>query len=68
MKKNMGIIDRLIRIVVVAVIGVLYFTGKIDGTLGTIILVVGCVMLLTSVLGVCPMYNPLGIKTNKDKA
>ncbi|HCC71063.1 MAG TPA: DUF2892 domain-containing protein, partial [Bacteroidales bacterium] len=40
MKKNMGLADRLVRILIAAVIAVLFFTGVIEGTLGIILLVV----------------------------
>ncbi|KJF44216.1 MULTISPECIES: YgaP family membrane protein [Draconibacterium] len=66
MKKNMGIVDRVLRIIVAAVLAVLYFTGTVSGTLGIILLVVAIVFLLTSIFSVCPMYLPLGLKTNKD--
>ncbi len=39
MKKNMGTTDRVIRFIVAAVIGVLYYTGTISGTLGIVLLV-----------------------------
>jgi hypothetical protein len=68
MNKNMGTIDRIIRVLVAIVIAVLYFTGKISGTLGIVLLVVAGIFLLTSIIRFCPAYLPLGIKTCKDKA
>lgn len=65
MKKNMGIIDRIIRILIVVVIVILYFTQVITGTLTIILGLVGLVVLLTSLVGVCPLYLPFGIKTCK---
>lgn len=63
MKKNMGNIDRGIRIVVAIILAVLFFTGKIEGTLGYIALIVAAVMTLTSLISFCPVYAILGIKT-----
>ncbi len=63
MKINMGKADRAIRILVAAVIAVLYFTQTISGTLGLVLLVLGGVFLLTSVMGFCPLYAPFGIRT-----
>jgi hypothetical protein len=40
MKKNMGGIDRILRLVVAALIIVLYFMDKFTGTLGIVLLVV----------------------------
>lgn len=65
MKKNMGTIDRVIRIIVAAVFAILYFTGTVSGTPGIILLVLAAVFVLTSAIGNCPLYLPLGIKTRK---
>lgn len=65
MKKNMGGIDRVIRIIVAAVIAVLFFTKVIEGTLGIVLLVLACVFLLTSFISFCPLYLPFGLSTKK---
>jgi len=65
MKKNMGTADRIIRIIVAAVIAILYFTGVIPGTLGIVLLVLAIVFVLTSLISFCPLYLPFGIKTCK---
>jgi hypothetical protein len=66
MKKNMGSIDKIIRLLLAIVIGVLYFTEVITGTLGIVLIVVAIVFFLTSFIGFCPLYYPFGIKTCKD--
>lgn len=63
MKKNMGNTDRVIRIIIAAVIGVLYYTGTISGTLGIVLLVLAGVFVLTSFVSFCPLYAPFGIST-----
>lgn len=63
MKKNMGTADRVIRIIVSAIVGVLYFQEIITGTLGIILLVLAGVFVLTSIISFCPLYAPFGIKT-----
>mgnify|MGYP006308355757 FL=1 len=65
MKKNMGTLDRIIRVSLVALIAVLYFTNVISGTWAIILGVVAVVFLLTSLIGVCPLYMPFGISTRK---
>jgi len=62
---NMGTIDRIIRLVVVAVIGVLYFTGQISGAIATVLAVMAIIFLITSLLGFCPVYLPLKLSTKK---
>jgi len=67
MTKNMGSADRIIRVIIAAIVGVLYFTGTISGTLGIILLVLAGVFVLTSVISFCPLYAPFGIKSCKIK-
>jgi len=67
MKKNMGIADRTIRVLIAVVLGILYFTGTVTGTLGIILLVLAGVFILTSFVGFCPLYIPFGIKTCSGK-
>jgi K+-transporting ATPase A subunit len=67
MKKNMGIIDRVARIVVAALIAILFFTNVISGTLGIVLLVIAGVFILTAILGSCPLYLPLKLDTGSKK-
>lgn len=66
MKKNMGTVDRVLRIVVAIIFAVLFFSNTISGTAGLILLVLAGVFLLTSFISFCPLYLPFGIKTRKD--
>lgn len=59
----MGNADRIIRIVIAAIVVILYFTGTITGTLGIVLLVLAGIFVLTSVVSFCPLYAPFGIKT-----
>jgi Protein of unknown function (DUF2892) len=63
MKKNIGTIDKVIRILVAVAFAVLYFTNVIPGTLGIILLVLAAVFVLTSLVSFCPLYWPFGIST-----
>lgn len=65
MKKNMSTADKIIRVLIAAVIAVLYLTGIIKGTMGVVLLAVGVVFIITSLLGICPLYLLFGIRTNK---
>ncbi|MBW8371220.1 MAG: DUF2892 domain-containing protein [Thiobacillus sp.] len=65
MKPNMGTVDKIIRLVVVAVIVVLYFTGQITGAAAIILGIIAVAFLVTSLIGWCPTYVPFGISTKK---
>ncbi len=68
MKKNMGMLDRIIRLVVVVIIAALYYTGQISGVAAIILGIVAVVFLVTALLGWCPIYLPFGISTCKSGA
>ena len=63
MKKNVGMIDKIIRIVFALVVAILYFTNIINGVLAIVLLVFAGVFLITSLVGFCPLYTVLGFKT-----
>lgn len=68
MKKNMGNADRIVRILIAAVLAGLYFGGILTGTLGLILVIVAGVFLLTSLVGVCPLYSLIGVNSCSRKA
>ena len=63
MKKNMGTADRVIRIILAAVVGFLYYNGTITGTVGIVLLVLAGVFVLTSLISFCPLYKLVGLNT-----
>ncbi|MFT7480945.1 MAG: hypothetical protein ACI80N_004262, partial [Gammaproteobacteria bacterium] len=63
MKKNLGSIDRMLRIVIAGAVGVLYYQGTITGTLALAGL--AGVLALTSFVSWCPLYLPLRWSTRK---
>lgn len=67
MKKNMGSADRIIRVLVAAVLAYLYFGGIVTGALGIVLLVIAVVFLLTSIVSFCPLYTLVGMNTCKTK-
>ena len=62
MKKNMGSTDRIVRFIAAAVIGVLYYTGTISGTLGLVLLILAGIFLLTSFISFCPYMHRLACR------
>ena len=67
MKKNMGITDKLIRMVLAIIIAILYYTNTINGTLAIVLGVFAVIFVITSFMSFCPLYAPLGINTCKSK-
>ncbi len=67
MKKNMGVVDRVVRLLFVAILAGLYFGKVFTGALGIIMLILAIALLLTSITGVCPAYFPFGLSTRMKK-
>ncbi|MBI4946674.1 MAG: DUF2892 domain-containing protein [Bacteroidetes bacterium] len=65
MKKNMGSADRIIRLIIAAIVTILYFTNISTGTLGIVLLALAGIFLLTSFFGLCLLYLPFGINSCK---
>jgi hypothetical protein len=65
MKKNMGTIDRIIRILLAVVVIILYLSGSITGVAAIILGILAIVFIITSLIGFCPLYVPFKISTIK---
>jgi len=65
MKANMGSVDRIIRIVLAVVMGVLWYQGIVSGVLGIVLIVAAAIFALTSFISFCPLYLPFGLSTKK---
>ena len=59
----MGTTDRIIRIIIAAVVGFLYYNKTITGTLGIVLLALAGVFVLTSLISFCPLYKLVGLNT-----
>lgn len=67
MKKNMGSADRIIRVIIAAIVVALYYQGIISGTWGLVLIALAAVFVLTSLVSVCPLYLPFGLSTLRKK-
>lgn len=67
MKKNMGQFDRIVRVVLALAAILLFYNKIVTGAAGVVLIVAAIVFLLTSIVGVCPLYSLLGIRTCQTK-
>ena len=65
MKTNMGLVDRIVRVILAIVVAALYFTGQIGGVAAIMLGILALVFLATSALAICPLYLPFGLSTKK---
>ncbi len=68
MKTNMGTTDRVVRVIVAAVLAALYVSGSIEGVLGIAALIVAFIFVITSLVSFCPLYLLVGITTCKSNS
>ncbi|XCF05499.1 DUF2892 domain-containing protein [Tamlana crocina] len=67
MEKNLGVLDKVLRIILSIITGILYYTGIIDGALGYILMVIAVICLITGFVSFCPLYSLFDIKTRNKK-
>ncbi len=63
MKKNMGIADRVIRVILAIVVAVLIYMGTLSGAAAIILGIIAGIFLLTSLVGSCGLYTLVGVNT-----
>ncbi len=63
MKKNMGNLDRGLRVAAALAVVGLYLGDVIGGVVAVVLGVFAAIFLLTSTISYCPAYVPLGIST-----
>lgn len=59
----MGTADRIIRVIIAAILVALYLMEIVTGTLGIALLIVAGVFLVTSITSFCGLYTLFGIRT-----
>jgi hypothetical protein len=68
MTRNMGTADGIIRLIITAIIAVLFGMKILTGTLAIVLLILGGIFLVTSTIRYCPLYSLFGINTAKNKS
>ena len=68
MKKNLGSTDKIIRLVIAAVIFILVFANVLSGVVAYVLMAAAVIFALTSFVSFCPIYAALGINSLFKKA
>ena len=66
LNRNMGIVDRIIRIALALVFVGLIVTGAVSGVFAVILGILAAVFAVTSVVSFCPLYLPFKISTKPE--
>ncbi|SHJ02663.1 YgaP family membrane protein [Algibacter luteus] len=67
MKKNIGNLDKGLRVIIAITVALLYYFNVITGTLAYILMVVAIILLITSFINFCSIYSILGVNSVKSK-
>ncbi len=67
MKKNLGNIDKLIRLIIAVVAIWAAYTGQVSNPWNYVLYPVAAIMVLTAFVGTCPIWLMTGINTLKSK-
>lgn len=67
MKKNMGLVDRIVRVLIVILILELDYENIISETLSNMLLILVSILMFTAITGFCPLYKLIGVSTCKYK-
>jgi hypothetical protein len=65
MGKNIRVIDKVFRVLLAIVVLVFYFTNVITGIRAIVLLILAGILVLSSIIGFCPLCLPFGKKTMK---
>lgn len=66
LNRNMGIMDRIIRIALALVFVGLIVTGIVSGFFAVILGILAAVFAVTSVISFCPLYLPFKLSTRPE--
>lgn len=64
MDRNVGPEDRVVRIVIGIVLGILVYLGTLEGIPAIVAMVIAAVMLLTGIFARCPFYKMIDVDTS----
>jgi predicted PurR-regulated permease PerM len=66
LNKNMGTVDRIVRIALALVLFGLIVTGTVSGVLAIIMGVVAAIFAVTTVVSFCPLYSAFKLSTRPE--
>jgi len=67
MKKNVGNIDKLVRIIIAAVAIWAAYTQQVASPWDYVLYVVAAIMLITAITSTCPLWIVFGVNSLKSK-
>ncbi len=63
MEKNVGKLDRTVRLILGIILLTLFLTKTVSGITGIILIILAIILIFTAFTGFCGLYKILGIRT-----
>ncbi len=60
---NVGKTDQIVRFLLGVLLLLAYFLGWVNGSAGTVALIVGIIFVVTAAIRFCPLYRLFGLST-----
>ncbi len=67
-EKNVGMIDRVIRIILGIILLYLFVVNMVVAPWSYLVALIGLILLVTGIIGSCPLYSMIGMNTLGKKA
>jgi Inner membrane protein YgaP-like, transmembrane domain len=67
-EKNVGMIDRVIRIILGIILLYLFAVNMVAAPWSYLVILIGLILLITGIIGTCPLYSMIGMNTLGKKA
>lgn len=67
MKKNVGSVDKIVRIIIAVIAAYVAYAHMVASPWDYVLYAVAAIMVLTSLMGTCPLYSIFGMNTCKVK-
>lgn len=67
MKKNVGTLDKAIRVLIAIIAFYLAYTNQFGTTVSYILYAVAAIMVVVALVGFCPLYPLLGLNSSDKK-
>jgi hypothetical protein len=62
-EKNVGMVDRIVRIILGIILLYLFAVNMITSPWSYIVALIGLILLVTGIVGTCPLYSILSMNT-----
>jgi hypothetical protein len=67
-EKNVVMIDRVIRIILGIILLYLFAVNMVAAPFSYLVILIGLILLMTGIIGTCPLYSMIGMNTLGKKA